>query len=194
MLEFLKQPWPWYISGVVIGLMVPVLLIAGNKSFGISANLRHICAACFPARISFFKYNWKKEIWNLFFAAGIIAGGFIAAHFLANPNPVQVNAADLFASQRFSQLIETLRPRYDHIVIDTPPVLFVPDARVIAPLADAVVYAVQWGRTSRAQVAEGVRLLTSIGIAVTGLALTRIPLKSQEIRRYGGQGYFDEAA
>ena len=73
--------------------MVPVLLIAGNKSFGISANLRHICAACFPAKIPFFQYKWKKEIWNLFFAAGIIGGGFIAAHFLTDTNPVQVSPA-----------------------------------------------------------------------------------------------------
>ena len=93
MIELLKQPWPWYVSGVVIGLMVPALLIAGNKSFGISANLRHICAACFPAKIPFFQYKWKKEIWNLFFAACIVGGGFIAAHFLTDSNPVQVSPA-----------------------------------------------------------------------------------------------------
>ena len=91
MIEFIKQPWPWYIAGFIIGLMVPALLILGNKSFGISANLRHICAACFPGKIHFFQYNWKKEIWNLFFAAGILIGGFIAAHYLAGPNAIQVN-------------------------------------------------------------------------------------------------------
>jgi uncharacterized membrane protein YedE/YeeE len=93
MIELIKQPWPWYVSGVVIGLMVPVLLLAGNKSFGISANLRHICAACFPGNIKFFKYNWTKEIWNLFFAAGIIAGGFIAIHFFTDPEAVKVDPA-----------------------------------------------------------------------------------------------------
>jgi len=93
MLDFLRQPWPWYIAGPLIGLTVPVLLLIGNKSFGISSSLRHICAACFPANISFFKYNWKKESWNLFFAGGIVIGGFIAAQWLANPEPVQINAA-----------------------------------------------------------------------------------------------------
>ncbi|HEX6180038.1 MAG TPA: YeeE/YedE thiosulfate transporter family protein [Chitinophagaceae bacterium] len=77
-MDILQQPWPWYIAGPLIGLMVPLLLILGNKPFGISANLRHICAACYPAKIPFFDYNWKKESWNLFFAAGIIIGGFIA--------------------------------------------------------------------------------------------------------------------
>jgi uncharacterized membrane protein YedE/YeeE len=91
MLEFLKQPWPWYVGGALIGLTVPALLLLGNKMFGISANLRHICAACFPSNIPFFQYNWKKEIWNLFFLAGIVIGGFIAAQFLNNPQPVKVH-------------------------------------------------------------------------------------------------------
>jgi hypothetical protein len=91
MLDFLKHPWPWYVAGPLIGLTVPALLILGNKSFGISSSLRHICAACLPANIPFFKYDWKKEIWNLFFVFGILLGGAIAAHFLGNPQPVQVN-------------------------------------------------------------------------------------------------------
>jgi uncharacterized membrane protein YedE/YeeE len=91
MLEAIQKPWPWYIAGPLIGLMVPLLLLLGNKTFGISSSLRHICAACFPANISFFKYNWKKEAWNLFFVGGILIGGFIAANLLANPDPMQIN-------------------------------------------------------------------------------------------------------
>lgn len=91
LIEWLKQPWPWYIAGPLIGLTVPTLLILGNKTFGISSSLRHICAACIPANISFFKYDWKKEIWNLFFVAGILLGAFIAMQFLANPNDLIVN-------------------------------------------------------------------------------------------------------
>lgn len=93
MIEFLKQPWPWYVSGALIGLIVPGLLILGNKNFGISSNLRHICAACFPAKIPFFQYDWKKESWNLVFIAGILIGAFIAARLLANPEPVVINPA-----------------------------------------------------------------------------------------------------
>lgn len=89
--EWISQPWPWYVAGPLIGLTVPALLILGNKSFGISSSLRHICAACIPAGIPFFKYNWKKEIWNLFFVGGILAGGIVASVFLANPAPVQVH-------------------------------------------------------------------------------------------------------
>lgn len=91
MLDLLKQPWPWYVAGPLIGLTVPALLILGNKSFGISSSLRHICAACIPANLPFFQYNWKKEAWNLFFVAGIVIGGFLAAQFLRNPNDIVIN-------------------------------------------------------------------------------------------------------
>ena len=90
-IEFIKQPWPWYVAGPLIGLTVPILLIIGNKSFGISSSLRHVCAACVPANIPFFKYDWKKEVWNLFFVFGIFLGGAIAINLLSNPNPVEVN-------------------------------------------------------------------------------------------------------
>lgn len=93
MLELLKQPWPWYIAGPLIGLTVPALLVLGNKSFGISSSLRHICASCMPAKIPFFHYDWKKEAWNLFFVFGIFLGGVLVAVFLANPQPVEVDPA-----------------------------------------------------------------------------------------------------
>jgi len=91
MLEIIKQPWPWYIAGPLIGLTVPALLILGNKSFGISSSLRHICASCLPANIPFFQYDWKKEVWNLFFVFGIFLGGAIAINVLSNPNPIDVH-------------------------------------------------------------------------------------------------------
>lgn len=89
--EFLSKPWPWYVAGPLIGLTVPTLLIIGNKSFGISSSMRHICAACLPANIKFFKYDWKKEIWNLFFVGGVFLGGIVAVALLANNAPVEVN-------------------------------------------------------------------------------------------------------
>lgn len=95
-LEFIKQPWPWYVAGPLIGLTVPVLLLIGNKNFGVSSSLRHICAACIPANIPFFKYDWKNEIWNLFFVFGILVGGFVGTSILGNPEPLQIADATIF--------------------------------------------------------------------------------------------------
>ncbi len=90
-MEILEGPWHWSISGALLGLTVPLLLVMGNKSFGISGNLRHVCAACFPGNISFFRYDWRKESWNLFFAGGILVGATLAAVFLHDPNDVVVD-------------------------------------------------------------------------------------------------------
>ncbi|OAN63023.1 YeeE/YedE family protein [Balneola sp. EhC07] len=93
LIEFLRQPWPWYVAGPLIGLIVPILLIAGGKLFGVSANLRHACAACVPGDIEFFKYDWKKSgKWNLVFVAGTILGGFIGGWLLSNPDPINISA------------------------------------------------------------------------------------------------------
>ncbi|MCS6796744.1 MAG: YeeE/YedE family protein, partial [Raineya sp.] len=114
-------PWHWAVAGTIIGLTVPTLLILGNKKFGISSNLRHICAACIPANIPFFKYDWKKEVWNLFFVAGVLIGGFIASQFLANPEPIQVAEATKQKLQEwginsFSDLMPAEIFSFDHLL------------------------------------------------------------------------------
>src|SRR5688572_21533729 len=91
-MELLYKPWPWYVAGTVIGLTVPTLLLLGNKALGISSTLRHVCAACYPAKIPFFHYDWKKQSWNLFFAGGILIGGFLGGFVFANPEPVNVSS------------------------------------------------------------------------------------------------------
>ncbi|MBL7806052.1 MAG: YeeE/YedE family protein [Saprospiraceae bacterium] len=100
MLELLRQPWPWYVAGPLIGLTVPLLLWIGNKSFGISSTLRDLCAACVPAGIPFFQYNWKDRTWNLVYVAGIMLGALLSVTVLGNPEPVAIapdTVADLQA-------------------------------------------------------------------------------------------------
>ena len=100
-MELLYKPWPWYVAGVVIGLTVPALLLLGNKRLGISSTLRQICAACYPAKLPLLNYDWKKDSWNLFFAVGILIGGFLGGKVFANPEPVAVSEN---TSQYFSSL------------------------------------------------------------------------------------------
>ncbi|MGB3619314.1 MAG: YeeE/YedE thiosulfate transporter family protein [Catalinimonas sp.] len=91
--EAITGPWPWYVAGPLIGLMVPALLLIGNKALGISSSLRHVCAACVPAGIPFFKYDWRAHRWNLLFVAGVFVGGFVAGNLLADPAPFELSAA-----------------------------------------------------------------------------------------------------
>jgi uncharacterized membrane protein YedE/YeeE len=95
MLELIKQPWPWYTSGIVIVLVMAILLFFG-KSFGFSSNFRTICAACGAGKkIKFFDFDWKAQIWNLMFLAGAILGGFISHVFLSNGEAVQISKATI---------------------------------------------------------------------------------------------------
>jgi uncharacterized protein len=94
LIEFLSRPWPWYVAGPLIGLMVPVLLLLGNRLFGISSNFRHVCAAALPGRAEFLRYDWKGSGgWNLVFAAGVLIGGVIAGTLLVNPEPIAIAEA-----------------------------------------------------------------------------------------------------
>jgi uncharacterized membrane protein YedE/YeeE len=94
MLSLLHRPWPWYVAGPLLGLFAPLLLVLGNRLFGVSGNLRHICAAVAPRDIAFFRYDWRRDGgWNLAFAVGILIGGAIAGIVLRNPEPVAIAAA-----------------------------------------------------------------------------------------------------
>jgi hypothetical protein len=89
------------VAGPLLGLFAPLLLLLGNKLFGLSSNLRHACAAVVPRDLAYFRYDWRREGgWNLAFALGIVAGGLLAGNLFANPEPVAISArtrADLLA-------------------------------------------------------------------------------------------------
>lgn len=94
MIDLLARPWPWYVAGPLIGLFVPALLLLGGRQFGVSSNLRHLCAACLPRRVDYFDYDWKRSgLWNLTFILGVVVGGFIAAHWLAGQGPAAISEA-----------------------------------------------------------------------------------------------------
>jgi uncharacterized protein len=121
-MEWIHSPWPWYIAGPLIGLTVPALYLVGNKSFGISSTLRHICAACIPNKIPFFQYDWKKESWNLLFVLGITLGAFIAATWLRSStadivlHPVlKTNLSHQYGITSFSELLPTEIFGMDHV-------------------------------------------------------------------------------
>src|SRR4029453_15680363 len=89
MSDVLTRPWPWYVVGPLIGAIAPALLLLGNRVFGVSANLRHMCALVAPNG-KYLHYDWRVGSWNLAFAAGILVGGVIAGFVLANPQPLAI--------------------------------------------------------------------------------------------------------
>ena len=83
-MEYILQPWPWYVSGPLIAVVMFLLLYFG-KTFGMSSNLRTLCAIGGAGKkVAFFKFNWQSQKWNLIVVLGAILGGFIAHYFLSN--------------------------------------------------------------------------------------------------------------
>lgn len=92
-IEIISRPWPWYIAGTIIALVMFLLLYLGN-SFGISSNLRTVCSAIGAGKhCEFFDFNWRSQIWNLTFAAGMILGGLIAHLWLTPEETVHISKA-----------------------------------------------------------------------------------------------------
>lgn len=92
--DTLSQPWPWYVAGPAIGLLVALLLLTTGKGFGVSSSFQHVCAAVYPGRAEYFRYDWKRVgLWNLVFVTGMLAGGFVAGWVFANPEPVAISGA-----------------------------------------------------------------------------------------------------
>jgi uncharacterized membrane protein YedE/YeeE len=74
------------VAGPLIGLMVPALLVVGNRLFGFSSNFRHVCAVVSRGQVEFFRYDWRtRGLWNLLFLVGTLAGAMLAARFLGLP-------------------------------------------------------------------------------------------------------------
>lgn len=114
-MEWILQPWPWYVAGPLLAVILFFLLFTG-KSFGMSSNLRTMCTIGGAGKkVEFFNFDWKAQRWNLLVVAGAVFGGFIAANFLSADTAVAIspetvrNLEDLgFASAGEAYLPEEL--------------------------------------------------------------------------------------
>ncbi len=90
-MEFITQPWDWYVAGPLISVVMFLLFYFGEK-FGISSNLETFCSIGGAGKfVDYFKIDWKQNSWNLIFISGAIVGGFIAANFLSPSDVVAIN-------------------------------------------------------------------------------------------------------
>lgn len=126
-MEYILNPWPWYISGPLIALVMALLLYFG-KTFGMSSNLRTMCTLAGAGKFSgFFNFNWKDQLWNLTVVLGAIIGGFIAVQYLSNNSGTDLNPTTITELQNmgFKNPGQTLVPNkmYSLDVLASPKAL-----------------------------------------------------------------------
>jgi succinoglycan biosynthesis transport protein ExoP len=95
------------------------------------------------------------------------------------------NPSDLLASDEMAKLVESLSASCDLLIIDSAPLLPVNDARILARLADAVVFVVRWERTPRAASLHALRSLTDVMAPLAGIVLTRTDRDQFRYENYG---------
>jgi uncharacterized membrane protein YedE/YeeE len=92
LLHALQAPWPWWVAGPALGLIVFLLLTVGGRMFGVSSSFQHVCAATIPGDTRYFRYDWRKAgTWNLLFVAGAVLGGLLGGSVFANPEPMALS-------------------------------------------------------------------------------------------------------
>ncbi len=90
-MEFITQPWAWYIAGPIIAFVMFLLFYFGER-FGVSSNLETFCSIGGAGKfVDYFKIDWKQNTWNLLFITGAITGGFIASNWLSPSSVVALN-------------------------------------------------------------------------------------------------------
>ena len=111
-MEWILQPWPWYVSGPLIAMTMFTLLYLG-KNFGMSSNLRTLCTMCGADKTcEFFCIDWKAQSWNLLMMSGAIIGGFLGAHYVSENQVPDLNPKTIekLHSQNFLSAGEAYAP------------------------------------------------------------------------------------
>jgi len=111
-MNFLLEPWPWYVAGPMIALCM-YLMFFFDKKFGVSSNLETLCSMAGAGKlVDFFKFDWKKNLWNMAFVLGLIIGGFIAHQFMTPDENIALNpkTIDSLSSIGFENAGQTYLP------------------------------------------------------------------------------------
>ncbi len=103
--------------------------------------------------------------------------------------PMPPNPAELIGSDRMAELLKELSERFEHVIIDSPPVLVVTDGTILAGLVDGVVLVAESGRTHRAALMRTRAILENAGARILGVVLNKLDMQREGYYGYG-YGYY----
>jgi capsular exopolysaccharide synthesis family protein len=99
--------------------------------------------------------------------------------------PVPPNPAEILSSQRMTELLEMLRGKADYVLIDTPPIIAVTDAAVLASRVDGVLLVVNAGKTKRELAIKARDMLKQVNANVIGVVLNNAQVDKSAYAYYG---------
>lgn len=90
-MEYILQPWPWYVGALLIALTLFLYFFFG-KNFGASTNFDTLCTMVGAGKFSdYFRKDWRERDFALFFVGGLIIGGFISSNYLIPDQSIDLN-------------------------------------------------------------------------------------------------------
>jgi len=171
--------------------------IQGSKVLYIDADLRRAQAHVL------FGYDNKVGLTNcltgnLDYAQVVRQHPDIDSLYLLPAGPHPPNPSELIGSQRFNELLNELKTRFDYIFIDSPPVLFVTDAQLLSSHVDGFVMIVRSGKTTKRGLLRSLTLMHTAGANALGVVVNALDARQASYAGYGyygkGGGYYvDEA-
>ncbi|MBT8039545.1 MAG: polysaccharide biosynthesis tyrosine autokinase [Gammaproteobacteria bacterium] len=110
--------------------------------------------------------------------------------FMPTGTAKYANATDIFSSHRMVSIIDRLKSEYDLVIVDTPPVMAVADARIIGRVVDKTLFVVRWDKTPRKVAKAAVEQLRRAEVDIAGVVLQQVDLNRYGRVGYGDSGYY----
>lgn len=110
-----------------------------------------------------------------------------ANHYILLAGKADTNPASILSSKPMANLLQTTRKHFDIVLLDAPPLLAAPDARILAGLVDDTLLTVQWDKTRAPQVQQSLDALHSVGANVSNMVLTQV--NANAMRAMGAREY-----
>jgi len=104
--------------------------------------------------------------------------------------PEVTNPSEMLNSETFAKLLELLSNKYDRVIIDSPPVTAVTDAKILAAICDITLLVLRAEKSTRKGCRQAHEGLLSVGARVLGTIVNDVPRKSRYGYYYGGYGYY----
>jgi capsular exopolysaccharide synthesis family protein len=112
--------------------------------------------------------------------------------FLLPCGPIPPNPAELISSDRMKSLLKLLSDRFDHILIDSPPLIHVTDPVILSTMVDGVILVVHGGKSTRDVVRRARQELSNVGAKIFGVVLNNVDLRREGYDEYYYYRYYSD--